>query len=174
MPRHPRLARAAAPGLWDNRPAAQALYDELYRIDGVLAALDHLDRAVRDQAEALGQGDVSDRDLARADERLDALEGQARHVAFLVGCRNPRDLGDAFVTLTRVPRHDPGLDSVHKLARMYLNLAGRYALEVEVLDDRRETDPAEDVIVLLVSRAGAHALLAGEAGLHVTVHGSNR
>jgi protein subunit release factor A len=115
-----------------------------------------------------------DRDRDRIDERLEALEGQARHVGFLVGCRDPRDLGDAFVTLTRVPRHGPGLDSVHKLARMYLNLAGRYALEVEVLDDRQETDPAEDVIVLLVSGAGAHALLAGEAGLHQLVRGKGK
>jgi ATP-dependent Clp protease ATP-binding subunit ClpC len=160
------LARAAAPGLWDNRPAAQALYDELYRIDAVLAALDHLDRAVGDQIEALGQGGVSDRDLALADECLDALEGQARHVAFLVGCRNPRDLGDAFVVLTLAARHGAGVDAVATLARMYVNLVRRHRLEVEVLDDRQDHDPPEDVVVLLVSGAGAYALLAGEAGLH--------
>src|SRR5262249_49671302 len=121
--------------------------------------------AVSDQVEALGQGGVSDRDLARADERLDALEGQARHVAFLVGCRNPRDLGDAFVTLTLAVRHGAGVDAVATLARMYVNLGRRHHGGVEVLADRRE-EPQEDVVVLLVSGAGAYALLAGEAGLH--------
>jgi hypothetical protein len=100
----------------------------------VPAAPDRLDRAVRDQAEALGQGGVSDPDLARADERLDALEGQARHVAFLVGRRNPRDPGDAFVSLTLAVRHGAGVDAVATLARLYVDLGRRHHLEGEVLD----------------------------------------
>jgi ATP-dependent Clp protease ATP-binding subunit ClpC len=164
------LAQAAAPGLWDNRQTAQGLYDEVYRIDGVLAALDNLGRAVREQVEASGQARGSERDLGRIDERLDALEGQAQHVGFLVSCRNRRDLGDAFVTLTLVARHGADLEAVATLARMYVNLAKRHNLEAEVLDDYRESGregtPAKDTIVLQVSGAGAYALLAGEAGLH--------
>jgi ATP-dependent Clp protease ATP-binding subunit ClpC len=165
------LARAAAPGLWDNRPAAQALYDEVYRLDGVLAALDGLGAAVREQAEAARRARSSDRELARVDERLDALEGQARHVGFLVGCRDRRDLGDAFVALTLVATHGAGLDGVARLARMYAGLARRHGLAVEVLDDRRDGSPPEDVIVLGVSGAGAYALLAGEPGLHQVSRG---
>jgi ATP-dependent Clp protease ATP-binding subunit ClpC len=160
------LAQAAAPGLWDNRPAAQALFDEVYRIDGVLQALEELSRAVAEQVEAVHRPRVTDRDLARVDERLDGLEGQARHVAALVSCRDARDLVDAFVILTRVARHGADLDAVATLARMYVQLAQRYRLEVEVLDDHRGGDPPEDVIVLQLSGAGAYALVAGEAGLH--------
>jgi ATP-dependent Clp protease ATP-binding subunit ClpC len=167
------LTRAAAPGLWDNRTAAQALYDEVYRIDGILAALDNLDRAVRDQVEAAGRARTSERDLSRIDERLETLESQAQHVAFLVSCRNPRDLGDAFLTLSLVTRHGTSLDSVATLARMYVNLARRHRFEVEVLDDRREGSPAENTIVLLVNGAGAFALLSGEAGLHQISRGKS-
>jgi ATP-dependent Clp protease ATP-binding subunit ClpC len=165
------LSRAAAPGLWDNRAAAQALYDEVFRIDGVLGALEELGRAVGEQGEAARQPRASDRDLARVDERLDALEGRARHVGSLVACRDPRDLADAFVVLTRVARHGPGLDAVGTLARMYLHLCRRHHLEVEVLDDRQGGDPPEDVIVLQASGAGAYTLLAGEAGLHQVTRG---
>jgi ATP-dependent Clp protease ATP-binding subunit ClpC len=165
------LARAAAPGLWENRAAAQALYDEIYRIDGVLQALETLARAVAEQSEATRRPRATERDLARVDERLDSLEGRARHVAALVGCRDPRDLADAFVILTRVAVHGGGLDAVGMLARMYAHLARRHHLEVEVLDDHQTADPVEDSIVLLVSGAGAHALLAAEAGLHQVSRG---
>jgi ATP-dependent Clp protease ATP-binding subunit ClpC len=165
------LTRAAAPGLWDNRAAAQALYDEVYRIDGILGALDNLDRAVREQGEAAGRARTSERDLARIDERLETLESQAQQVAFLVSCRNPRDLGDVFVTLSLVTRHGGDLESIALLARMYLNLARRHRFEAEVLDDRREEASVEDVIVLLLSGPGAYALLAGEAGLHQVSRG---
>jgi ATP-dependent Clp protease ATP-binding subunit ClpC len=164
------LVRAAAPGLWDNRSAAQALYDEVYRIDGVLAALDNLDRAVREQVDAISRARTSERELTRIDERLDALEGQAHHVSFLVNCRNPRDLGDAFVVLTLASRHGADLEAVPTLARMYINLARRHHFEVDVLDDRCD-GVAEDVIVLLAGGAGAHALLCGEAGLHQVARG---
>jgi protein subunit release factor A len=171
------LGRAAAPGFWEDRRAAQVLYDEVYRIDGVLAALDHLDRATQGLRSDL-HGRASARELDRLEERMDALEGQSRHVAFLLSCRNPRDLGDAFVVLSLVGTRSrqagddsdgsrpPWLDAVSCLARMYTDLARRHQLEVEVLDDRCHADPAEDVIVLQVSGAGSHALLAGEAGLH--------
>jgi peptide chain release factor 2 len=167
------LARAAAPGLWDNRAAAQVLYDEVYRLDGILAALDKLDRALGDQVEAVNAARTSERDLVRIEERLDTLDAQAAHLAFLVACRNPRDLGDAFLTLTRATRHGVDLDGVATLARMYVNLARRHHFEVEVLDDHREEWPAEDTIVLLVSGAGAYALLAGEAGLHQLKRGKS-
>src|SRR5205085_5140434 len=93
------------------------------------------------------------------------------HVAFLVGCRDGRALGDAFVTLRRVASHGAGLDGVALLARMYTALAARRGLEVDVLDDRQGGDPDEDTVTLLVSGAGAHALLAGESGLHQVSRG---
>ena len=111
------LARAAAPGLWDDRAAAQALYDEVYRIDGVFAALDELARSAGEQVDALRRRCVRDRDLSAAEERLDALEAQSRHVAFLVSCRNRRDLGDAFIVLTLVSAQGGGLDAVALLRR---------------------------------------------------------
>jgi peptide chain release factor 2 len=147
------------------------VYDELYRLDGVLGALDRLGEAVREQADAAGRPGAGERDLARIDDVLDALEGQAGHVRALVRCRDARDLGDAYLVLTRIGPRDGNLDAVATLARMYLGLARRHGLEAEILDDRRGGDPAEDVIVLLLSGAGARVLLAGETGLHQLTRG---
>jgi peptide chain release factor 2 len=165
------LALSSAPGFWDDQAGSRRLLDEVYRIDGILGALDGLDEKAQAEAEWAERHRASDRDLARVDERLDALEGEVRHVAFLVGCRDGRALGDAFVTLRRVASHGAGLDGVALLARMYTALAARRGLEVDVLDDRQGGDPDEDTVTLLVSGAGAHALLAGESGLHQVSRG---
>jgi ATP-dependent Clp protease ATP-binding subunit ClpC len=165
------LASSAQPNFWNNRELAQALYDEIYRIDGIFAALDELERSARDEADFLRQRRVAERDLARLEERLDVLESRARHVGFLVCCREARDLGDALLTLTLVASHGSGLDAVGQLARMYVNLAGRRNLQVETLSDLKASDPPEDLIALQVSGVGSYALLAGETGLHQLTRG---
>ena len=57
---------------------------------------------------------------------------------------------------------------------MYVNLAQRRGLEVQVLDDRQGGTPPEDTLTLLVSGAGAFALLAGETGLHQVSRGRGK
>jgi ATP-dependent Clp protease ATP-binding subunit ClpC len=160
------LARAAEPGFWDARDRAQGVYDEIYRIDGIFGMLERLEKSVRIEAESSQQKRLSERDLVRLEERLAGLESQARHLAFLVSCRSGPDLGDTLLSLTLVKSHGAGLDAVGKLARMYVGLARRRGLEVDVLDDRQGGDPAEDTITLSITGAGAHALLVGEMGLH--------
>jgi protein subunit release factor A len=164
------LAAAARPNFWDHRAAAQAVYDEIYRIDGILAGLDRLDKSARAEVDSAGQRQ-SDHDLGRQEERLEGLESQARHLAFLVTCRDVRDMGDALVILTLAAAHGAGLDAVARLAHMYVCLGRRRGLDVEVLGDRKGGDPAEDMIVLQMSGVGAYALLAHESGLHQVSRG---
>jgi ATP-dependent Clp protease ATP-binding subunit ClpC len=159
------LGITAQPNFWDNRDAARSVYDEIYRIDGVLGSLDALEKSAHDLAEA-ARHRGSERDPDRLLERLDGLEGQAKHLAFLVGCREVSELGDALLTLTLVASQGERLDGVGRLARMYLNLAKRRGLEAEVLSDRPAGGPREDSVALQVCGAGAYALLAAEAGLH--------
>ncbi len=181
------LAQATAPGYWEDAANRRA-FDEVYRLDGVLESLETLEKKIRGEADLAQRQRHSDRDLARIDEHLDGLESQARHVAFLVGCRDPHALGDVILTLRLTGRHGKGLAGVLTLARMYLNLAERRGLEIQILDDRvsppadakrsphaprggtpetaRANEPHEDTITLVLSGAGAYALLAGESGLH--------
>jgi ATP-dependent Clp protease ATP-binding subunit ClpC len=156
------LTASGQPGFWDNQTTSRLLLDEVYRLDSILGALDALDKAVHDPGELHAD---------RSPARLEVLESQARHLAFLVGCREPRDLGDAYVCLRLAASHGSALDSVGMLARMYQALAKRRGLEIEVLSDRQGGDPAEDSLVMLVYGAGAFALLAGEAGLHQVARG---
>ncbi len=165
------LARSSAPGFWDDAAGAQALFDEVYRIDGILAALAELESKARAEVELVGRHRHSERDLALLDARLDALDSRGRHLGFLVSCRDRRALGDALLTLSLSARQGTGLDGVPMLARMYQNLAARRGLEAQVLDDRRSSDPPEDTITLVISGPGAYALLSGEAGLHPVSRG---
>lgn len=168
------VARSAAADFWNNAEAARGVLDDIYRLDGIFTALDAVHKGVREQHEAVQRHRLTTRDLARIEERLSLLDSQARHVAFLVGCRDARDLGDAFLTLTLVKSHGAGLNAIGSLGRMYLGLAHRHRFQVEVLDDRQGGDPHEDVITLSLSGAGAFALLAGEAGLHQLSRGRSK
>jgi hypothetical protein len=160
------LARSAEPNFWDDRPAARAVLDEIYRLDGVFAALDAAGTAVRDLGELAGQAKAPPPAVRALERRLEALEARVRHVGFLVGCAEPRQLADAFLLLTGVSAQGARLDGVGRLARMYQGLARRWGLEAEVLGDRQGGDPPEDAILLQLVGAGAFALLAGETGLH--------
>src|SRR5262249_52786999 len=136
------MASAARPNFWDNREQAQALYDEIWRIDGIFAALDSLERAARDEMD-VGRGvRTAEREEQAGsrptpgiprpsplEERLEALESQARHAAFLVTCREGQGLGDAVLTLTLVASHGTDLNAVGMLGQMYAALARRRGLE---------------------------------------------
>ncbi len=160
----------AAPGAWDDRPAAEARSDEVFRIDGMLAALGRLDQELCKIEEKLERRQP-DREWARLEEQLDALAGRVRHTVMLITSRDPRDLGDAMVVLARVGPRRGDADGVGRLGLMYSKLAGRMGMETRVLDDHRTTDPQEDVIVLQVTGAGAFALLMREQGLHYVIQG---
>lgn len=165
------LARTAEANFYADNAAARQVLDDIYRLDGVLRAFESLARDVRDQSERARHSRRADHELAPIGRKLDALSNQAEHVAFLLSCRDLRDLGDAFVTLTRVQPQGKGLDGVALLARMYMGLARRRGFECEVLDDHQGGAFQEDTITLQITGAGAHALLAGEMGLHQFVQG---
>jgi ATP-dependent Clp protease ATP-binding subunit ClpC len=165
------LALSAAPGFWDTPANSRQLLDEVYRIDSVLSALDALENKSRVESEKAARYKPSDRNLHRLEERLHTLENEARHVAFLVDCREPRQLCDALLTLRLVGSHGAALDSVALLARMYQALATRRGWEIDVLDDRQGGDPVEDTITLSIAGPGAFALLASEAGMHQVARG---
>jgi ATP-dependent Clp protease ATP-binding subunit ClpC len=149
------LARSARDDFWDDKDRARAVLDDVYRIDGVLRALDDLEEAAR-------RGD-----LATAGARgIAELERRADHLELLFASRAPDRLVDAFVALRLVSSQGERLGAVETLARMYMGFAERHGFEVHVLDDRAGGDPPEDAVVLLVTGPGAHALLAGESGLH--------
>jgi ATP-dependent Clp protease ATP-binding subunit ClpA/protein subunit release factor B len=155
------LARAAQRDFWSAKESARAVLDDVYRIDGVLRALDDLDDAAR----------AGDAGIAGVKE-IAELERRADHLALLLQSRAPERLADAFVGLRLVSSQGEGLGAVETLARMYLGFAERHGFEVRVLDDRAGGEPPEDAVVLLVTGPGAHALLAGEAGLHEVTRGA--
>jgi ATP-dependent Clp protease ATP-binding subunit ClpA/protein subunit release factor B len=165
------VARTAATDFWNDRPAALRVYDDIYRLDGVLQELTRIETAAHELADWVAQNRGSERDLVRLSRKLETVERHAKHVDFLVSCRDPRDLGDAFIVLSRVAAHGNRLDAVGKLASMYIGLAKRRGLTTEVISDRPGNDPRDDSIVLMFSGAGAFALLAGEVGLHQVVWG---
>jgi peptide chain release factor 2 len=114
------------------------------------------------------------RDLRQLQNRLDGLESEVGHLAFLVRCKDVGALCDGFLTLRLVASHGGKLDGVAILARMYRELALRRGLATDVLDDRSGADAVEDTITFRISGPGAFALLVGEDGIHQLTRGKRQ
>ncbi|MBI3410011.1 MAG: AAA family ATPase [Planctomycetes bacterium] len=170
------LSQSSQPDFWNDAAQTRRIYDDIYRLDGILANLVTLEKQAQAEVERAQKQRGSGRELTRIEEHLEGLESQAEQLAFLVSCRDARALGDALVTLRLATRQvgtrqGRGLDGVPLLARMYVNFAARRGLEVQVVDDRHGGEPKEDTITLHVFGPGAFALLGGEAGIHQVSRG---
>jgi protein subunit release factor B len=97
-------------------------------------------------------------------ERIERVERDVEHLAFVARCDDPEDLGDALVTVSLVNRTGQAQDAVQKLTLMYQALATRRRMTSELLAEFYSG--AEDRVYLLVAGLGAYGLLKHESGLH--------
>jgi ATP-dependent Clp protease ATP-binding subunit ClpC len=158
--------RMRTPNFWDDRGRSAPVAEEISQVEGILGLHHALHRRVRGLAEEVRSPRRRTGKPPRRDDVAEALEREARRVEFLLACREPAHLADAYLVLTRVRGEGGDLDGVGRLAAMYEAFSVRHGLVVETLDDHRVEDPADDGIVLSVQGVGAHALLRDEAGLH--------
>jgi len=168
------LARTSEPGFWDEAAEARRVNHQIFRCDEVLNRLDRLWRNVDGLSDHLIRHEVPHREIPRRREQLDENEARVALLGHLVNSRDLAELGDAIVSLKLVASQGKSLQPVERLARMYLKFATRMGFEVEILSDRRAKTPPDDSLVLSISGAGAHALLAAEAGLHQLARGRSR
>ncbi len=161
-----RLMESASPGFYGDPERSRAVLDEIYRLDGARREVEEVRAAMAGFAERVRRRVRDGRELAGLQRQARTLEGRLDHVEFIVSCEDLEALGDAYVTMTRLQSKDPSLQGVARLAGMYRAFTERRGLTCEVVDDRVDAESGEDSITLLVSGCGAHALLAGESGLH--------
>jgi peptide chain release factor 2 len=160
------LGRTAEPGFHDDANGARKILDEIHLLDGVLTQAESLDKDLRDVEELLAKRRTGDRQSRIEHELLDRLGAELDRLLLVADSPDPRNAADALITITHLSSKGDPLGGVESLARMYVGFARRRHLEVAVLDDRKGGDPPEDTVSLLVSGAGAHALLAREDGIH--------
>ncbi len=168
------LARTSEPGFWDEASEARRVNHQIYRFDEVLNSLERLSQNVEGLSEHLARHEVPHRDVPHRRDQLDENEARAALLNYLVTTRDWAKMGDALVSLKLVASQGKSAHPVERLARMYQKFATRMGFEVEVLSDRRVKSPPDDSLVLAISGAGAHALLASEAGLHQVSRGRSR
>lgn len=96
--------------------------------------------------------------------RVDRLEGEIGHLAFVARCRDALDLGDALAVIALVHRKGSPQGGAQKMAAMLQGLAQRRRMTAEVLGELY--NETQDQVYLLVSGLGAYALLKDESGLH--------
>lgn len=164
------LADATSANFWQDETKSKRTLDEVYRIDGLLAELNELEKRCR---QVLEQGETAGPVVHFRDQeqQWQHLQCKFTQISYLLQCQDATELGDAFVCLRRIWRRDSNLNSVRRLTKMYENYAKARGFQVEILDDRYQEDLKADHVTLQISGAGAYALLKGESGLHHLVKG---
>ena len=151
------------PGFYHNIPHRNATFDELHKLDQFLVRRERLKDAIgrlRSRVEHRENG----KETPELTERLSELQSEMDQLEFVTGCRNTRDLSDAFVLITMVSAQGEPLNSVETLVSTYRGLARRRQFEAAVVAEHYS--PKTDIVLLQVLGLGAVALLSGENGLH--------
>ncbi len=151
------------PGFYNESPIRNATFDELHKLDQFLSRCERLREAIG-RLQNLESTPARSADLPAVHDRTLELESELEQLEFVTGCRNARDLSDAFVLLTLVNRAGAALNAVEKLAGTYLGLARRRGLSASVAAE--QYTEKQDVVVLQILGLGAAALFSGEVGLH--------
>ncbi len=165
------VARTAAVDFWDQPRAARELLDDLYRLDRILDAVQHVRRRSDDVAGLLQVAlkEHSDRKLKEAAERIAATRRHAEVVRFSLLCQQRRDRCDAFVVVAAVdPDQD---DNAGRLADMYSGWARSKGFQVVIAHEELYDRKVTQELVLLIEGVGVYGLLRREQGLHEFVSG---
>jgi ATP-dependent Clp protease ATP-binding subunit ClpC len=165
------VERSTRPDFYRDVVRARQTLDEIYRLDGVKRTIEEARRDIEELNERLTRTPRDVRDIANHERRVRAAEGRMGHVRVLASCTDVAALTDAYITITRSARQRDDLDGVRSLTRMYRGLAERRGLDCEVVDDRFGGRNDEQTVTLLISGAGAFALLAHEEGEHLFIRG---
>jgi ATP-dependent Clp protease ATP-binding subunit ClpC len=157
------VAVTSEPGFYRDTERRNATFDELHKLDQFLVRRERLKEAIgRLRHRVTNQADG--KESAELAERLAELQSEINQLDFVTGCRDTRDLSDAFVLLTQVSSQGNSLNAVETLVGTYLALARRRHFEATVAAEFYSAKT--DVVLLQVLGLGAVALFSGENGLH--------
>ena len=154
------LAEQSKPSFWDDREQVVSTLDEIYRVEGLLAAIDRL-----------GADIERTRRNPRESQQVAFLRSHAVEADRLAYVLEVGDLSDAYVKIRSITPASSNVGAVRHLAQMYLGFAEHNGFDAQVVDDHLESDPHTSTVTLLIAGPGAHLALHGEGGSHEVVVG---
>ncbi|MDO4792070.1 MAG: peptide chain release factor 2 [Buchananella hordeovulneris] len=161
--------KAAAPDLWDDAAAAQAVtsklshaQSELERLTNLAAQIDDVEAMVELAEEAGGDADV----LAEAETMLTTVSKALEELEVRTLLSGEYDERNAVVTIRAGAGGVDAADFAEMLLRMYLRWAERHDYPVKVLDTSYAEEAGLKSVTFEVTAPYAYGTLSVEGGTH--------
>ncbi len=160
--------QAAAPDLWDDQEAAQAVTSQLSHAQGELERVDGLARRIDDLVALvdLAQEEADDDVLAEAESELHAIEKSLAQLEVRTLLSGEYDQREAVVTIRSGAGGIDAADFAEMLMRMYLRWAERKGYPTAVLDTSYAEEAGLKSATFEVKAPYAFGTLSVEAGTH--------
>src|SRR5689334_4407126 len=160
--------QSAAPDLWDDVEAAQALTSKLSYLQGDLRRVEDLRRRLDDAGVlhelAEEEGDAGS--LAEADRELEGLRKEIDELEVRTLLNGEYDSREALVTIRSEAGGVDAADFAEMLMRMYLRWAERHRYPVELLDVSYAEEAGIKSATFSVKVPYAYGTLSVEQGTH--------
>jgi peptide chain release factor 2 len=160
--------RAAAPGLWDDAPAASALMQNLTalrsQIERWTALRDHVDELVELAEMAAGEGDGALQ--AELEGELSAVQAQFADLELQVLLSRPYADHSAVLAIHAGAGGTDSQDWAQMLLRMFLRWAERRGYRTEVLDSMEGEEAGLKSATVEIKGRDAYGYLQSERGVH--------
>jgi peptide chain release factor 2 len=160
--------QAAAPDLWDDVEAAQALTAKLSYKQGDLRRVEELRRRLDDAAvlHELAQEEDDPASAAEAERELTALRTEIDELEVRTLLNGEYDAREALVTIRSEAGGVDAADFAEMLMRMYLRWAERHKYPVEVYDISYAEEAGIKSATFAVKQPYAYGTLSVEQGTH--------
>ena len=162
------LQSTQQPGFYRDAQHRAATFDEIHKLDQFLSLHQGLGKALSSLCERLDRRPSKKNEEPALGEKITQLSAELAQLRFVANCKDARELDDAIVCLSLVERSGSSQQGVEKLAGLYLALAQRRRMTVEILGEFY--DEKHDQACLAINGLGAFALVKDEAGLHQLDH----
>ncbi|GAB3301374.1 peptide chain release factor 2 [Geodermatophilus aquaeductus] len=160
--------QAAAPDLWNDVEAAQALTSKLSYLQGDLRRVEELRRRLDDVGvlHEMAQEESDEAVTAEAERELDALRKEIDELEVRTLLNGEYDSREALVTIRSEAGGVDAADFAEMLMRMYLRWAERHRYPVEVYDTSYAEEAGIKSATFAVKQPYAYGTLSVEQGTH--------
>lgn len=160
--------RMAAPGFWDDPPAAQKVMTEANALRKRIADFTQLEQRVTDLAVLRELALEEDTEAAQREftEEARAVEQLLDGLEISVLLSQPTDPNNAIVSIHAGAGGTEACDWANMLYRMYLRWCERHDMRVEVLDYLAGEEAGIKSVTLMVQGQYAYGYLKAERGVH--------
>ncbi len=159
-------ARMAAPDFWDNQETAQETVGELKSVKAIVSPMMELIESGEDLSALVEMCQEDDSIEGEVRKELASLEQQVEQLELKSLLNGPYDNSGAILTIHARDGGTDANDWAEMMLRMYLQWAGKYEYEAEMLDRDDNDEAGINSASIAIRGPMAYGYLKSETGLH--------